>query len=59
MLKSEGKFDIKSCFVGVKINGKPNWSPPVTKDKHGQFEIVEQTGSMNFTFTINPILFKI
>jgi hypothetical protein len=29
---SEGKFDSKSCFAGVKLNGKPNWSPPTSKD---------------------------
>jgi hypothetical protein len=25
---SDGKFDMKSCFQGVKLNGKPNWNPP-------------------------------
>jgi hypothetical protein len=29
---SEGKFDIKACFYGVKLNGKPNWNPPTGKD---------------------------
>ena len=30
--QSEGKFDIKACFFGVKLNGKPNWNPPTAKD---------------------------
>jgi len=29
---SEGKFDVKACFYGVKLNGKPNWNPPTAKD---------------------------
>jgi hypothetical protein len=29
---SEGKFDVKACFFGVKLNGKPNWNPPTAKD---------------------------
>lgn len=29
---SEGKFDVKACFQGVKLNGKPSWNPPTTKD---------------------------
>ena len=32
---SDGKFDIKACFVGAKLNGKANWSPPSTKDLNG------------------------
>jgi hypothetical protein len=30
--KSEGRFDIKACFAGVKLNGKPTWSPPTSKN---------------------------
>eukprot|EP00347_Sterkiella_histriomuscorum_P017989 403347211 len=56
---SEGKFDIKACFQGVKYNGKPSWSPPLTKDQFNQFEIQEHTGLLTFTFTINPILYKL
>jgi hypothetical protein len=55
---SEGKFDIKSCFYGVKLNGKPNWNPPTTKDQHGSFEVAEKTGVLMFYFTTNPILYK-
>ena len=32
--RSEGKFDIKACFYGVKFNGKTNWIPPATKDNN-------------------------
>ncbi len=35
--KSEGKFDLKACFYGVKFNGKGNWTPPATKDAYGEF----------------------
>ena len=34
-LASEGKFDIKACFFGVKLNGKANWNPPTSKDING------------------------
>jgi len=58
--KSEGKFDVKSCFQNVKLNGKANWTPPTTKDKNNQFEIDPShlTGTLTFQFTINPALFK-
>jgi hypothetical protein len=56
--QSEGKFDIKACFYGVKLNGKPNWNPPAGKDQNGMFEPLEKTGLLTFTFTINPILYK-
>jgi len=36
----EGKFELKSCFQGVKLNGK-SWTPPATKDVNGLFEIQE------------------
>ncbi len=32
---SDGKFDVKACFFGVKLNGKPNWNPPTAKDQNG------------------------
>jgi hypothetical protein len=32
VLASEGKFDIKACFNGVKLNGKASWNPPTAKD---------------------------
>lgn len=57
-LKSEGKFDTKACFNGVKLNGKANWNPPTLKDANDQHSIDESTGTLTFTFTINPILFK-
>lgn len=41
---SEGKFDIKQCFQGVKMNGKASWNPPTNKDQFGQFEISDHTG---------------
>lgn len=56
---SEGKFDIKGCFVGVKINGKPSWNPPTGKDSNGYFEPLDRSGALTFIFTINPILYKI
>ena len=55
---SEGKFDVKACFYGVKMNGKPNWNPPTTKDASGVFEQIDKTGVLTFYFTINPILYK-
>jgi Ran GTPase-activating protein (RanGAP) involved in mRNA processing and transport len=55
---SEGKFDMKSCFFGVKLNGKPNWAPPTGKDANGHFDPIDKTGILTFNFTINPILFK-
>lgn len=58
VLKSEGKFDIKACFNGVKLNGKSSWTPPTNKDINDQYNIEESTGILTFTFTINPILFK-
>ena len=58
--KSDGKFDIKACFYGVKINGKANWTPPTNKDLQGSFDLGDQiTGNLVFQFTINPILFKV
>lgn len=55
---SEGKFDIKACFYGVKLNGKANWNLPSVKNELDQYEIPERSGTLVFTFTINPILFK-
>ena len=44
VLNCDGKFDIKGCFYGAKLNGKPSWNPPSAKDANGQFEIVEHQG---------------
>ena len=55
---SEGKFDVKACFYGVKLNGKANWSPPVSKDINGMFDPIDKTGLLTFHFTTNPLLFK-
>lgn len=55
---SDGKFDIKACFYGVKLNGKPSWNPPAAKDINGHFEPIDKAGTLTFNFTINPILFK-
>lgn len=57
-LKSEGKFDMKACFFGVKLNGKGNWNPPSNKDNLNQFEMAEQQGQLTFTFTVNPVEYK-
>lgn len=55
---SEGKFDTKGCFYSVKLNGKANWNPPVSKDINGLFDPIDKTGLLTFHFTTNPILFK-
>lgn len=55
---SDGKFDVKACFYGVKLNGKPSWNPPAAKDINGHFEPIDKAGTLTFNFTINPILFK-
>ena len=55
---SEGKFDLKACFYGVKLNGKGNWNPPASKDINGLFDPIDKTGLLTFHFTTNPILFK-
>ncbi len=57
-LASEGKFDIKACFFGVKLNGKANWNPPAGKDANDLFEPIDKAGLLTFTFTTNPVLFK-
>lgn len=56
--QSEGKFDVKACFFGVKLNGKPNWNPPAGKDQNGNFDPIEKAGNLTFTFTVNPVLYK-
>ena len=55
---SDGKFDIKGCFYGVKLNGKANWNPPASKDINGLYDPIDKTGLLTFTFTTNPIIFK-
>jgi hypothetical protein len=56
---SDGKYDVKSCFQSVKLNGKGNWTPPTEKKENGQFNLGEDpSGQLVFTFTINPIIYK-
>jgi hypothetical protein len=51
---------MKACFFGAKFNGKPTWTPPVIKDENGDFDLGEVvSGNLVFSFTINPILFKV
>jgi hypothetical protein len=57
-LSSEGKFDVKTCFFNVKLNGKATWNPPTSKDINGMFDPIEKSGILSFIFTINPIVFK-
>jgi len=57
-LASEGKFDIKACFYSVKMNGKTNWNPPASKDINGLFDPIDRSGTLMFSFTINPLAFK-
>lgn len=55
---SDGKFDVKACFQGVKLNGKNTWNPPTSKDINGMFDPIDTSGVLNFFFTINPLEYK-
>ena len=57
--RNEAAFEIKSCFSGVKLNGKPKWDPPLEKFKNGLFNLGDEpSGELVFNFTLNPIALK-
>ena len=54
-----GVFEQKACFVGVKYNGKSNWTPPIQRQISGLWDLKETPdGKLDFTFTIDPAAYK-
>ena len=59
MERSEGKFELKQCFVGVKLNGKGKWDPPIDRFANGLYNLGEEpSGELTFQFTLNPVALK-
>lgn len=59
VVRSEAAFEIKQCFPGVRLNGKPKWDPPTEKYKNGLFNLGEEpSGELSFLFTLNPVALK-
>ena len=57
--RSEGKFELKQCFVGVKLNGKGKWDPPIDRFANGLYNLGEEpSGELTFQFTLNPVALK-
>ena len=58
MAKVDVVIEQKQCFYQVKIDAKPKWEVPLTKDEYGLWEIPQSKGQLTFTFTCDPIEYK-